>query len=337
MSHPLQRLIVLPQVAVLVGATHAGALSPWYPLLARYDREISALRHTLAEIPPDRIPSAGTRPATASSNASVDRAVERAALQAVLASRRARGTMDGYAAQLERETQATIASYARAIATRERRAYDARERQLREKESSLQFDLAQADGGERLELRLKLQDLHLDARRRAALCARLGALDASERRRVDAQRAADDVILASYGNRLQHDGDSSIAQMTETLRAKAAANLAIRRRAFAAETAADASFGDLPAKVRTFASSYRTGAAAAVAASLRSADRDISSQVRSLRARDERSRRETIAQIRMLQAQRAALYRAILAQTPAATRTKGSRHPRLGESRPHRR
>jgi len=352
----LQRLAALPAAAVLIAATHTGArvgfvnideavaLHPWHALLVRYDREIAALRETLALNPSSQARRAAqsvaaqtrtaSRVATAANAASRDRARERAALASVLASRRPGDEMSAYGAQLVRETQATLASFQQAIAAREQRAYEARAQQFREKESTTAFDLAQADGGQRLQLRLKLQDLHLDARRRATISARLAALDATEQRKVDAQRAADAAALRSYRDALQREGEAAIAKMAAQLRAKAAANLAIRRRALAAEATADAALPDVRAKVASFESSYRPGIPGTVAASLRSAGGDISARLGELGAADQGSQRETAAQIDALQAQRAALYRAIVAQIAATAdrlaRAQGLRAVELG-------
>lgn len=111
----------------------------------------------------------------------------------------------------------------------------AREQQLREKELTLAFDLAQANALKRLRLRLKLEDLHPEPTTRKQLEAELSALNAGESRAVAAMRHSNAAVLADYRLQVEHDTARAGSQMAAQLQAKAAANLALRRKALYGE------------------------------------------------------------------------------------------------------
>jgi hypothetical protein len=322
--------MALALAILLLGATRAAAAPvgfvdlprllashPLHAVLARYDREIAALQGTQTII--------GLRDAAAQTQRSAD-AVGRAAAAAqsrvaqigassdtyqrlegnALAARSASDReMATYRDELIRETSANITAYVRGVAQRTQRAYDAREQQLREKELTLAFDLARRNAGERLALTLKLDDLHLDKASRARYRSQLAALQAAQARALAVMHRADAATLGSYRVELERDAITADAQMAAELRSKALANLSLRQRI---------SQGG-PSQASAFRASYRFKTdAAALSAGLGNAGNDISQRFSQLANSDRRSQSETAAQIATLQADRRALYRAIVGQ-----------------------
>ncbi len=314
-----------------VDVARAVAAHPLHAMLAQYDREIAALRATLT-VPTSGAPAVQARAgaatvaraadsaqphlgAIAARPGAGDRALERDAIASAGSSQRAADrAMAAYSAELARETSASLAGYGRSIAERNARALAARRQQLRERELTLAFDLARSNGGRRLALRLKLDDLRLDRSDRTRVAAELAAMNARESRAVDAMRRDDAGLLAAYERKLHGDGTAEYARMAAQLEAKSAANLATRRRVRSAGTNAPAANG-LTQQTAAFSASYRPNAdAQAVADRLHGASVDISRRFADLGAAASGSQRETIAQIRTLQVNRDALYRSIVRQ-----------------------
>jgi len=308
------------------------SVHPLHKILAQYDREIAAFQNT-RDIP--GLSALGARAqrgaaavrreiaATpvqvqriAADAAARDRAQERQAVAALFAWQRAsNGEMSAYRDELTRETNANLRGYAIAIEQRTARAVAARQQQLHEKELTLAFDLARRDSGVRLVLRLKLQDLHLDAATRARLQGRLAALNTRDSEALAAARAGDAAILARYRATLQRDGELANAQMASELLSKAGANLALRLGVLRAGSSAAGVVPNLASRLASFASSDRPGAdAAAVETSLRSAKNDLSRRFATLADADRRSRVETSTQIQNLKNNRDELYRSMIAQ-----------------------
>lgn len=318
---------------------------PLHAVLLQYDREIAALQstrnltglrdagarteHSIGALQRDASGARLQVEEIASRGAAGDGAREREALEGIAASQRAGDAgMTAYTAALTRETNANLANYRSAIAARTARAFDARVQQLREKELTLAFDLARANGGERLMLQVKLADLHLTHAARAKLRAALAALDASELKAVATLRRTDEAILGAYRGQLQREAAVAAAAMGAQFRAKADANLAIRRRVLQAGASASAGLPRLPSQLEAFRASYRSGSdAASIVAGLQTASSDLSARFRDLGASDRQSQRETIAQIERLKATRAELYRSIVAQIAReANRLARERH-----------
>ena len=291
------------------------ASHPLHTMLAQYDREIAALQSTL------RVPALGdlaararkgaseVRDAVASAQTNVlqnaaetanaDRAHERAALSSITPSQQS------YAAELSRETRASIAAYSQAIAQRDARALAARRAQLHEKELALAYDLARAGAGKRLALTLKLQHLHLDRADRTALEDRLSALNRSDSIAIGELRAEDAGVLAAYARDLRRDAATENSHMAAQLRAKAAANLALRQHVLRVD----------PQQAATFAATYRDPSdAAAIAAAMRVAGSDISVRFGALAQSASQSQNETIAVVSKLKRDRDTLLRAMIAQ-----------------------
>ncbi len=308
------------------------ASHPLHTVLAQYDREIAALRNTLPA------PGAGNPAAQAEHGSAllarsteaeesrlgraagrataIDLQRERAALAAIEASRLAADReMNAYAAELRRETDTMLVAYTRSLAQRNGRAIAARQQQLRERELTLAFDLARASAGRRLALRLKLEDLHLDRETRSRFDSELSRLNARESDAVDAMRRSDAAVLAAYSGTLRSAGNVDNARMAAQLRAKSAANLALRRRVLMAGSGEGARQPDFSMQTAAFGASYRPEAdAGAVSNSLRGASADIGRRFAQLAGSDREAQRETAGEIRTLEGYRNALYRSIVAQ-----------------------
>lgn len=306
------------------------AAHPLHGVLDAYDREIAALQSTRrvagladpsgnaarAAVALQRDANAARQQvARIAERGQQDRAHERDAIAAAAASERAGDReINEYRTTLARATTANLRGYTDSIGERTARALDARRQQLREKELTVAFDLARRDGAKRLAFRLKLQDLHLDAARRAKLQAQLVTLDAHESAQIAAMRRADAATLDAYRHEVQREGDAATAQMASRLRSTAGANLGIRLQVLRAGSAAVLPAG-VAQRVRSFASTYRFGSdASAINANLRDAQTDLGQTFARVSQADRRSASETSRQIETLKAGRATLYRSMIAQ-----------------------
>jgi hypothetical protein len=233
-----------------------------------------------------------------------------------------------YSDDLNREVTASLSAFERATTQRTGRALQARRQQLREKELMLAYDLARRDAPQRLLLRLKLSELHLDAATRKALESQLAAVNEREGDALAAARRWDAAVLGSYRRQLQEEGATANAQMVSQLRAKGDANDAIRLRVLHAESNAAAALPDVPSQLALFRSSYRSAAdAQAIAVGFGAAGVDLSRRFGELSDVDERSRAATAAQIQRLTVDRGKLYRSIVAQIERiANRLARTRH-----------
>jgi hypothetical protein len=307
------------------------SVHPLHKILAQYDREIAALENTRAVPGLSALGAQAERGAAAvqreiggtpaqvqriAANAARDRAQELQAVAALFAAQRGpNGAMSAYRDELTRETNANLRGYAIAIAQRTARAMAARQQQLYEKELTLAFDLARRDSGVRLVLRLKLQDLHLDAATRVQLQGRLAALTRRDSETLAAARANDAAILARYRATLQRDGELANAQMASELLSKADANLGLRLGVLRAGSGAADVVPNLASRLESFASSDHPGAdTAAIETSLRSARNDLPRRFATLADADRRSRVETSSQIQNLKNRRGELYRLMILQ-----------------------
>jgi hypothetical protein len=293
---------------------------PMHPVLLTYDRAIATLRGTL-QVPQlsdmgaqanrsataiERATAeAGVRVQNAAAQSAADRNRERAAFATVLASQRAASqAMSSYADQLARATAANLAGYRRSLDESATLALAAREQQLREKELTLAFDLAQANGLKRLRLRLKLEDLHPEPTTRKQLEAELSALNAGESRAVAAMRHSNAAVLADYRLQVEHDTARAGSQMAAQLQAKAAANLALRRKALYGEV--------IPSQL--VGGEAPDAGATAVAGEFRGAGSNLSKRFNTLAQSTRQSQLQTTAEIRALEQKRYALRQTIVAQ-----------------------
>ena len=318
---------------------------PLHGVLAAYDREIAALRSTQTvpglDDPAGRARSSAASlrgrsgaarlrvQAIAARDTRPDLLQENSALSTIVALRGAseRAALR-YGDELNREVGASLRAFERATAQRTGRALRARREQLREKELMLAYDLARRDAPQHLLLRLKLGELHLDAATRKALESLLAALNEREGDALAAMRRRDAAVLGSYRRQLREEGATANVQMAAQLRAKGAANGAIRLRALQAESNAAAALPDVPSQMALFRSSYRSAAdAQAIAEGFGTAGADLSRRFGELSDADDRSRAATAAQIQRLTVDRGKLYRSIVAQIERiANRLARTRH-----------
>lgn len=321
----------------LVGYVIISQLTAQHPLhgmLAAYDREIAALRSTQS-VAGLRDPAGAAANATAAmrvdasvagahanaagSHDPADRARERAAATGVLRSEHAPDrSYATYTSQLAAETNFNLRAYGGALTERTERAYAARAAQLRERESTLAFDLERQNAGKRLVLRLKLSELHLPAARRGSLQAQLGTLNAADRQAVDTMRRRDAAELAAYREQLESSAIAGAGAMDAQLRAKAGANYTILQKVFNEAEGAAGAF-PLPSQLAAFTSGYAAqGAADGISSNMRAAAANSALRFGRLSAVDAQSRSDVAAQLGALEAARAALYRSILAQVQTA-------------------
>ncbi|MBV8725260.1 MAG: hypothetical protein JO078_05550 [Candidatus Eremiobacteraeota bacterium] len=339
---PLTRAAALLPAILLVGATNApggvgfAKLSvlisshPLAPMLGQYDREIAGLRSTAsleglrdparqaersAMIVAHRSATANGQIERIASAPQSDRQSERAALADIASAQRSRDSaLTAYRAELARETNATLRDYAAAIAQRNTRALSAREQQLREKELTLAFDLARRNGGARLALRLRLQDLHLTSAKRRLLATRLAALDAAEHQTVAAQTRRDAGSLAAYRQTVTREGDASLAALAAQLHSKGAANLDLRMGVARSESELATAVPNLSERMRVFAADYSGNrTAGSVAAALSASARGLPQRFRAVADADRTSAAQTATQIETLARNRLQLYRSIVA------------------------
>jgi hypothetical protein len=296
------------------------ARHPLHPVLVTYDRAIATLRGTLqaprltdvgartnrsATAIEKETAAAGARVQNLAARSAADRNRERAAFATVLASQRAASqAMGSYADQLARATAANLAGYRRSLDESATRALAARAQQLHEKELTLAFDLARANGLKRLRLRLKVEDLHLDPTTRKEVEAELSSLNAGESQAVAAMRRGNAAVLADYRLQVERDTARAGSQMATQLQAKAAANLALRRKALYGEVIpSPLAGGEAP-----------DAGATAVAGELRSAGGNLSKRFNTLAQSTRDSQLQTTAEIRALEQKRYALRQSIVAQ-----------------------
>jgi hypothetical protein len=337
-----------PQGSAYANLSALLAEHPLHGVLAHYDREMVALKQTLT---PDLSTSivqridrgtavtrkdAGSARAqvrlAASETGSSDRADENAALSVVLAARHSSAeSMSLYARRLQRESAAASAAYARASRTRVERASAAREQQLREKELDVAYDLARKNAPERLTLRIHLNELHLDRPTRARLEAELAGLSRAELATLSRMQDADAVTSSQYRNGLERQAAADRARMNEQLRAKAAANLALRGRV--SQAASRSSTADLSTRIAAFRSAYPAGDnAAAIASAFTDSQTDIANRFARIGDSARRSRADAATQIANIARERAALRQAMVSQIEEIVRRFAEqRHLAVGD------
>jgi hypothetical protein len=321
--------IVLALTTGFVNLPQLVAAHPLAPVLEQYDREIEALRSTQRVAGLSAIARDAANDARAAKIQTDD---ARARVQQLAAAngrydQREAGVLERlatdeapsearYRSSARDAGAAALASYRAAMAARTTRALLARRQQLDEAESTLAYDLKKQDAGHRLMIELKLRDLHLSAPQRAQLRAQLRALDAREAAKVAALRSADASTLAAYGATLRAQESADDARMAAEIARSTAANVAARARMSTATP-------DLGA-LRGYHFSADT---ADIAGALNAAGNDFMQRFAALGSIDRSSRSATDARIEQIEANRAALYKSIVAQiTVAAKGLAASRH-----------
>jgi hypothetical protein len=316
-----------------VNMPKAIAQHPLYPAIVQYDREIAALRATqrvpgLTSIGATVRSDAATMQANAAdaaryarSTGSANGAAYRAREQNLLAGMQSQSIPEhdaaAYRAQANRSATAMLAAYRSAMAQRMHRALAARRQQLREKESTLAFDLEKQNAGKRLLLVVKLRNMHLDAEERGRSQAQLAALDAKVDGAVAAAQRADDAQLAAYSAQLAARENSDDARMAATVARSNSSTVADRSRL--SET--------MPRAAADLHGFDPSADASSVAANLERAGRDLGRRFAQLASVATTSDKDTAARIAALELTRRTVYDAIVRQIrDGAQRAARERH-----------
>ncbi|HVA34492.1 MAG TPA: hypothetical protein VNG31_10105, partial [Candidatus Baltobacteraceae bacterium] len=253
---------------------------------------------------------------------------ERSTLQALGNARSTQRELASYRAQSQRTAAATLQAYRQAMAQRTQRALVARERRLREKESTLAFDLGKRDGARRMLLQLKLRELHLDKARRATLESQLAAMDRGEAAAIAALQQTDAAQLGAYRASLLARESAADARMAARIARDSAANFATRKR-LTPRVAVQATL------LRGYSASSDAGT---VSDTIARTGTDLRQRFAQLQSVNRSSADDTATRIAAIQADRRALYRSIVATIAAdARRLARQRHltaVRLGNTRP---
>ena len=311
---------VLAAVTGYVDVAKLVAQHPLYPVLAQYDREIAAMRstervaglRTIARSVADD--SAGMQASAANANRHAQamsgpsgaayRSREQAYLGGMQSGRIPNDDAASFRTGASQSGQGTLAAFRAAMSQRTQRALAERAQQLREKESTLAFDLEKSHAGQRLVLTTKLRNLHLDKAQRVALQSRLDALDTSVASAVAARRRSDGAELAAYGAQLRAQETADDARMAATVARSTQGNAAQRARIHESlPPEAAALRGYDPA----------TGASNVGKAIVRAGD-DLHGRFAQLQSVERTSRAGTDARIAELQRARERLYDAIVTQ-----------------------
>ncbi|HXM06706.1 MAG TPA: hypothetical protein VN936_04545 [Candidatus Acidoferrum sp.] len=134
-----------------------------------------------------------------------------------------------------------IASYRDALEQRNQRALELRASQLRESEADAAYEFDRAHAGTRLQLRVKLRNLHLDVDKRHRMQAELDAMQAQENAIVENLRRSNETTLADFAGQLQREGIDNLNELAADVVAhrQAAAQLRDGMRAPAPQLSVD--------------------------------------------------------------------------------------------------
>jgi hypothetical protein len=134
-----------------------------------------------------------------------------------------------------------IASYRNALDQRNQRALELRASQLRESEANAAYEFDRAHAGTRLQLRVKLRNLHLDVDQRHRMQAELDAMQTQENAIVENLRRSNETMLADFAGRLQREGINNLNELAGDVAAhrQAAAQLRDGMRAPAPQLSID--------------------------------------------------------------------------------------------------
>lgn len=261
---------------------------------------------------------------------------------------RAASSYAQYQSSLTRQRGDALSALQASLDASLRRADAANSQRLAERESDATVALISANAAERLNLRLRLRNTYLGANR-AAIVARLSALDRQQQDALARERARNGKTLATQHAALQAHNDAEFSSLSTGLDRKIAANAAERKAVYAAQAnpprvpdSVDTSQPDvdLNTEARDFRAAGAPRASDAVTPALQSASAVVTRNVTRLEAADRDSRTRTDAEIGALRRARAELVRAMRAQilrlardeakgrtvveTPAGTVTNGA-------------
>jgi hypothetical protein len=121
-----------------------------------------------------------------------------------------------------------IASYRDALDQRNQRAVELRASQLRESEADAAYEFDRAHAGTRLQLRVKLRNLHLDVDKRHRMQAELDGMQAQEDAIVESLRRSNETTLTDFAGQLQREGVSNLNELAGDVAAQRQAAAQLR-------------------------------------------------------------------------------------------------------------
>jgi hypothetical protein len=273
----------------------AVAAHPFASMLREYDDDITTLRLTRTPQGLTAIPARVAADVADAQNV-LDAAARQTAALAIRAPRvPANGTPPDRGAN-------AIASYRDALEQRNQRALELRASQLRESEADAAYEFDRAHAGTRLQLRVKLRNLHLDVDKRQRMQAELNAMQAQENAIVENIRRSNETTLADFAGQLQREGVSNLSELAGDVAAhrQAAAQLRDGMRAPVPALSSD----DRAAA----AQAYRTNSA------------DIAQRLNDVATQDRSASSRIAAAVADLQGARATLRAEIVASIEATAR-----------------
>ncbi len=293
---------------------------PLYPVLAQYDREIAAMRSTehvnglrtlsssvgkdAADLQAAAANAGRHAQAMSGSNGAAYRSSEQSYLAGMQSQRIPADDASAFRSGASKSGQATLAAYRAAMSMRTQRALQARAQQLREKETTLAFDLEKSHAGQRLVLVTKLRNLHLDTSHRAALQAKLDALDAGVASAVRIRARSDAAVLAAYAADLRAQESADDARMAGAVAHATGASAALRTHIVES----------LPPEAAALRGYDPATAASNVGNAVVRAGNDLHGRFIQLQSVERTSRADTDARIAALRQARRRLYDAIVSQ-----------------------
>jgi hypothetical protein len=190
-----------------------------------------------------------------------------------------------------------IAAYGDALQQRNQRALLLRDSQLRESEADAAYEFDRAHAGERLQLRVKLRNLHLEPEKRRRMQAELDAMQAQEDTIVESLRRVNATTLSNFAGQLQREGTNNLHELAGDVAAQRQA--AARLRDAAGTPAPQLSIDDRAAAARAYRMNIAdiTQRLNDVATADRSASSHIASAVADLQRARAALRAEIVASI----------------------------------------
>lgn len=216
------------------------------------------------------------------------------------------------------QERAALTALEQAIVGRAQRAYSARAQQLDEKEAALDMDVARAEAGKRLSLRVRLQDLVLAKGDRTRLQGELNGLYRSQAKAVSEQHQRDTATLSAFRSRLDARARDTYARAAEELHARALTDMGAAARVFRVQMEATRGSPEDVVRPSSGESSMRPKVE-----QLRAADRGgLRENVSATAAAFGGARNGIVARFAQLRAQDAAARRGIDAQIAALERDR---------------
>jgi hypothetical protein len=195
-----------------------------------------------------------------------------------------------------------VETFRNAVQQRNQRALALRASQLRESEADAAYEFDRAHAGARLQLRVKLRNLHLDPSQRRKMQDELDAMQAQEDRLVENLQRANAATLVDFAAKLQREAGDNLNEL--------AGDVAAHRQAAA----------QLRDGVRTPAPQLSLDDRAAAAQAYRKNGADIAQRLNDIAAQDRSASSRVAAAVTSLERARAALRSEIVASVEATAR-----------------